>query len=352
MAAERNKTGIGFLDLEKKNEISQELNFLRQISYFYHKKGPAFIEKFGGMKKAINFEEKLSVDNIKKILNEAKVNGPKEEKTKKLLEQNILETVEKITMGIDYWENVEALEKRIQHQLLEEYIKDNLTKHAKFNDRVQKKLEERAKQEEIEDIYWEIDKPEELLEEIEDGKLNEVVIKVIEKGEQDASIHYKGLTEVSKKWNEKKLKWWVDTFYKKLLDLNVVKNWTIEHNEKLYNEQAQTLKEEVAEKSKRLEKTNIVVGELKDEIRKLKEELEKKSNSLEKANQVILEEKSEKKELKNQLHLAIKSLPSLPKKQSKFKQLRTKVKTKFHQLTEKKKHQIQELIARIEVRSN
>ncbi|CAJ0927819.1 16075_t:CDS:2 [Entrophospora sp. SA101] len=45
----------------------------------------------------------------------------------------------------------------------------------------------------------------------------------------------------------------------------------------------------------------------------------------------------ENKGLQNQLHLTEKDLPDLPKKQSKFRRLRTKLKTEFHQLVENKK---------------
>jgi len=51
-----------------------------------------------------------------------------------------------------------------------------------------------------------------------------------ERGEEDAEIHFKALTETSKEWNERKLEWWVGVFYKKLLDLNKVRNWQIENN--------------------------------------------------------------------------------------------------------------------------
>ena len=57
---------------------------------------------------------------------------------------------------------------------------------------------------------------------------------------------------------------------------------------------------------------------------------------------------SENQQLK-ELYLNVKTLPSLPKKQSKFKQLGIKVKTKFQQLIERGKNQ--DLIARIEVKT-
>ncbi|CAJ0848812.1 21231_t:CDS:2 [Entrophospora sp. SA101] len=61
------------------------------------------------------------------------------------------------------------------------------------------------------------------------------------------------------------------------------------------------------------------------------------------SNKIISEKKSqnknlteENKGLQNQLHLAEKDLSALPKKQSNFRQLRTKLKTEFHQLVENK----------------
>ena len=46
-----------------------------------------------------------------------------------------------------------------------------------------------------------------------------------------------------------------------------------------------------------------------------------------------------------------KPLPSLPKKEDKFKKLGTKIKSKFSQLAKKVKSQTQKMVARIEVKS-
>lgn len=69
-----------------------------------------------------------------------------------------------------------------------------------------------------------------------------------------------------------------------------------------------------------------------------------------KERQELLDERDEQnEELRRQLDLERKPLPSLPKKQNKFQQLGTKIKTKFQNLVKKVKHQERELVARIEV---
>jgi len=110
------------------------------------------------------------------------------------------------------------------------------------------------------------------------------------------------------------------------------------------------LKEQLNDKVELLQKTR---GRLTEEISKstkLQEELAEKLEIIRKNNKRFQDEKKEREGLKRQLYLANKPLPSLPKKESSFKQLRTKIKTKF-QLIQKEKYQKSELIARIEVRT-
>ena len=113
---------------------------------------------------------------------------------------------------------------------------------------------------------------------------------------------------------------------------------------------------EIAEKNQKLEISSKIIENKDARIGELEWELKQEREKVEVSNKIISEKESrnknlteENKGLQNQLHLAEKDLPALPKKQSKFRQLRTKLKTEFHQLVENKKCQIQELVARIEV---
>jgi len=65
----------------------------------------------------------------------------------------------------------------------------------------------------------------------------------------------------------------------------------------------------------------------------------------------IEEKKKEKEELKWQLYLERKTLPTLPKKENKLKQLGVKIKSNFQQLIKWGKNQKQEFISRIEVKA-
>jgi hypothetical protein len=102
---------------------------------------------------------------------------------------------------------------------------------------------------------------------------------------------------------------------------------------------------------------------LKVENEKLKQELAENSKDLEDIKLENGEQKLEIIQLKGKLYYLfdndkplpeIKPLPSLPKRQNTFQKLGTKIKTKFQklqQLSEKKKQQVQQFIARVEVNS-
>jgi len=90
-------------------------------------------------------------------------------------------------------------------------------------------------------------------------------------------------------------------------------------------------------KEREFDKLNESYGEEHEKLRK-----ETKKNTV----------KDEKiKELEWKLYLANKSLPNLPKKSSKLKYLKNKITLKSQQLIEKVKHQSQELLARIEIKT-
>jgi len=86
-----------------------------------------------------------------------------------------------------------------------------------------------------------------------------------------------------------------------------------------------------------LDEADDIIKDRDSQIKNLKKDLKEKSEMLDEADE-------QKEELKRQLYLFNKSLPSLPKKQSKFKQFKTKAKAKFQQFIERAKTQKQELI--------
>jgi hypothetical protein len=174
---------------------------------------------------------------------------------------------------------------------------------------------------ENERIYWQIDEPEELSEKLKNNgleELNEVIMRIIEKWEVDAKTHFVYLVEVSKLFNEKKV---------------------------------EGLKEEIEEKSVLLEKRDKRINEEVLKSAKLQEGLEQKEEDLRNRDKKLEIEKKEKEELKWQLYLERKTLPTLPKKENKLKQLGVKIKSNFQQLIKWGKNQKQEFISRIEVKA-
>jgi len=161
-----------------------------------------------------------------------------------------------------------------------------------------------------------------LLENIKNGKLVETTIKVIEKGELDALVHYEaiGLSEIKNK------------------------------------EIAKDLREENRDKEKRLKVSDKIIADKDTRINRLEQELIETRKRLEIAERIILDKDlrnnnltKENKELKDS-YFNIETLSSLPKKQSKIKQLGVKIKTGFQKLKERK-FQKQEIVARIEVKN-
>jgi len=157
------------------------------------------------------------------------------------------------------------------------------------------------------------------LEEIKDGKLCEVTIKVIEKLEEDVFIHYDAI------------------------GLSEIKNKKI----------AKDLREENRDKSKLLEKereknaTQNAIQEAR--IKELETELEENKKLLAKEYEKNKTQAAEKENLQNYcLHL-LNKLP-LPKKPGKLRTFKEKAKSKFQQIIKKEKCQKQELVARIEVK--
>lgn len=90
--------------------------------------------------------------------------------------------IEKLNM-YKYKEQVENLAKKIEEQLLG---------YSELSEDIEK-----------ERIYWQIGEPEELLEKIKSdvNKLNEVVMRIIEKWEIDAKTHFISFTETGKEFN-------------------------------------------------------------------------------------------------------------------------------------------------------
>ena len=185
---------------------------------------------------------------------------------------------------------------------------------------------------ENERIYWQIGEPEELLEKIkksELNELNEVVMRIIAKWEIDAKTHFISFTETGKLFN--------DTQKAEL------------------REDSENKAREIEEKSKRLREAKDRINEQELLIKKLQQELEDNSKKLEESRKKNKEQEAQIGELKRSLHYAVdKPLPSLPRKikQNKICQLGAKIKTGFQKLVEKTKNQRQELIARIEIKTN
>jgi len=90
----------------------------------------------------------------------------------------------------------------------------------------------------------------------------------------------------------------------------------------------------------------------REKNRELQKKLEDSLEMLEEVRGNLRGERKKTQELTGLLNLSAKPLPKTPKKFKIFKRLKEKVNTKLQNLTEKTKHQSQELFARIEVRTN
>ena len=109
------------------------------------------------------------------------------------------------------------------------------------------------------------------------------------------------------------------------------------------------LREEIVDKTKKLETTTEKLDMEKERADNLQEESNRNLAELTKVREKLEEEKSQSQELRNLLHWSNKPLPKLP---SKFKLFKERIKTKFHQLSEKKvKHQKKAMVAQIEVKT-
>jgi len=170
----------------------------------------------------------------------------------------------------------------------------------------------KVKEKEDQEItYWEKGEPQELLTNIKKGNLVQTVVRVIKKIKRDVKTHYEALG-TSEIWNKN---------------------------------QKTELTKEVKEKSQMLQKSGKRLAEEISKNEELREESEEKSKMLAKNEKKFDEEREE---LKRQLYLERKPLPSLPKKQNKFRHLGKKIKTKFQCLIEKESKK-QEFVAKIEV---
>lgn len=171
-----------------------------------------------------------------------------------------------------------------------------------------------SKTADLEDSHWHKDDVAELINKVKDDKLNEVIIKIIEKLKEDSECHYD----------------------------------FIKACEELCSNQRQSLREEISDKNKKIEVVGNRVDELESLVSKLTQQLDEKSKKLDIADRKIEEQETKINELDNFIYYSVKkALPDLPKKQNKFRQLKSKIKTGYQKLIEKKK----EFIARIEVRT-
>jgi len=131
-----------------------------------------------------------------------------------------------------------------------------------------------------------MDKPEELLKKMKDGKQDEVVIEMLEKGEEDSRIHLKAIAT------------------------SEIKNKEI----------AKDLRREIAEKSKNLDKFGGLVEKKDLQISELQREIQQLKINLEKANKTI-----EKKELEiSDLHLSNQNNEKLEKAGEEIKTIEKK----------------------------
>ena len=299
---------INFLTPKVRQEILEKIDGARKALRYI-----ANWEDNNKVKEFIDFERR--VNDIKKFLDEIKTNSPEEEEQKRLLEQKILRAMEKLTRGIDYWEDIEHELLKIELQNLEEYVGNNLINHSKFNDQIKKKLQEGAKQEEIEDIYWEFDKPEELLNQVKNGKLNETIMEIIEKGEQDSKIHLKAIS------------------------VSEIRNKEI----------AKELREEIIIKLKESEIANKNLEKAEARIKELERELAEKSKNLDISNNNLEKAEIRIKELENErLQEQLRSVNNLSKKRKRNNaEQERETKTKLQKLNKKKEYQ--QLITSIEV---
>ena len=112
--------------------------------------------------------------------------------------------LERMYVQADYFSNKSSKERDIYFKNSTDYYKEKIEKEVEIDE-----LKEKLKEKEALIEHWK---------------------QRAERGEEDAEIHLKALTETSKEWNERKLEWWVGVFYKKLLDLNTVRNWQIENS--------------------------------------------------------------------------------------------------------------------------
>jgi len=115
------------------------------------------------------------------------------------------------------------------------------------------------------------------------------------------------------------------------------------------------LKEEIEEKSKNLDRSNKLLEKAEAQIKELENKLAEQSKNLDKSNNSLEKAEEKIKMLEKKMYYSLdKELPPLPKKQNKLK-LKEKLKTKyqqFKQFIKKQKVQEQELICRVEVRTN
>lgn len=170
------------------------------------------------------------------------------------------------------------------------------------------------------------------------------IIQRLETGEKDGKEvidmieALKTRAEYAEQENEKlkkELEWEKESGLAHLDGIKTCENWYFTHH-------INPLNKEIVSKSKLLlENQEIIEGKDK-EIKKLRNELKTERNLLENALNTI-EEKDKLIDLSN------KPLPKIP---SKFKIFKSKIKTKFCHLAEKVKRQKQELVAKIEVRTN
>jgi predicted RNase H-like nuclease (RuvC/YqgF family) len=210
---------------------------------------------------------------------------------------------------------------------LEKYVVDNLTRHAKISELAKEDYKA------VDNLYYEIDKPQELLENIKDGKLIEVTIKVIEKGEIDAITHL----EANKKGQEKP--WSKEALREENRNNLKLLKKEAENNENLTKEN-EGLQKELEETKKLLKKAQEIIEIQETE----KEELHTQN--------LDLNDKLKEKDSKiSNLEKLYRKVKTLPKKPHKVKLLGKNLKTKFQQTTKKDNIQEQkpEMTARIEV---
>lgn len=314
-----------FLTPEEREEISDIINLeVRFMVNLYNKEGETRLnaiydelyndngEGYSNVKSFIKYNKHVA--RIKEIFAGIKkrAEGEEEKRQVKLLEANVLEIIEKMTQGIDYWEDTEHYYWKAQQESLKEYITSILWGYltrelqnnfyeTQLNNELKVKVKEgtkpsslrnqvedsetsyilnEAEWEKSHDLFWIKGQPKELLVEVENGELKEVVIKIIEKWETDAVAHL----DANKKSQEGP---WSKEFLRKEVMENKKKLEGAKGEIEKYEAQVKQLRKELEEQAKKLENT--------------KRELEKKEQQ-NKELQRQIEEQNKRKVLKRKLN--------------------------------------------------